>query len=119
MSPRTLGLLVPLGLSAVMAGGTVLVGWGAVPALAALFGAFAGRRVRRVGGTAALAALLAWGGLLVVDALGPRFGAVAAGLAGVMRLPAAALVAVTLLFAALLAWSAATLAAAVGRVAMR
>ena len=119
VSPAAARLLVPLALAAVIAAATVLLGWWAVAAVAALFGLVAAGRLRRVPGTATLAALLAWGGLLVVDALGPRFGAVAAGLGGAMTLPAAALIALALAFAALLAWSAATLAEAVGRVALR
>jgi hypothetical protein len=119
VSPAAARVLVPLALAAIMAAATVLLGWWAVAAVAALFGLFAAGRLRRVPGTATLAALLAWGGLLVADALGPRFGAVAAGLAGAMTVPAAVLVAVTLAFAALLAWSAATLAEAASRMALR
>ena len=66
----------------------------------------------------ALAGAVAWGALLVADAA--AFGTVARTLAGVLRIPAPALVLRTLAFPALLAWSAATLAAAVRpRVASR
>jgi hypothetical protein len=111
-------LLVPVALAAVMAAATLLVGWWGVAAVAALFALFAAGRLRRVAGTAALAALVAWGALLLFDALGPRFGAVAVALSGVLTLPAAAIVGVALAFAALLAWSAAAVAEAVARRAL-
>jgi hypothetical protein len=82
------------------------VAWWVLPVLAALAGAW----LRR-GSDAALAAVIAWGCLLLIDAVGGRFAALAASLGGVMGLPPAVLIVVTLAFAALLAWSAATLAA--------
>lgn len=113
------GLVV---LTALMALGTALLGWAAVPLVAALFVALAPRipalgratpsfwdRSVPVSVLAAPAGALAWGALLAVDATGARFGAVLRMLAGVMQLPAAALVAATLLLPALLAWSAAAL----------
>jgi len=65
----------------------------------------------------ALAAVVAWGALIVVDALGGRFSALATSIAGVLRAPAAALLVVTLLFGALLAWSAAVVGGEIGRLA--
>lgn len=64
----------------------------------------------------ALAAAIAWGALVVVDALGGRFAALATSIAGVLRVPTAALLVVTLLFGALLAWSAAVVGGEIGRV---
>jgi hypothetical protein len=52
-----------------------------------------------------------------VDSIGGRFATLAASLAGVMRVPAPALLLVTLLFAALLAWSAAVVGGEIGRLA--
>ncbi|MEP6621501.1 MAG: hypothetical protein ABJE47_19395 [bacterium] len=63
----------------------------------------------------ALGALLGWIVLLVVDAgIGP-FARLATALGGAMSIPAPALLLMTVLFAALLAWSAATVAAEIGR----
>lgn len=100
---RRLTTLVLLAL--IFALGTA-VAWWALPVLAALAGAW----LRR-GTDAALAAVIAWGGLLLIDAAGGRFGALAASLGGVMGLPPSALIGVTLGFAAMLGWSAATFAA--------
>jgi hypothetical protein len=115
VTPRAPRLLIVPGLAAVMAAATLLGRWWAVAVVAALFGLFAAGRVRRVAGTATLAALLAWGALLLADALGPRFGAVGGGLAGATGAPVPAIVVLTLAFAAALAWSAATVAEAVSR----
>ena len=101
--------LVPLTLAFLFA--TWLLGWWAVPIVAGAYGLLA-RRHRHVGGSAALAATLAWAILLAVAATGERFGAVLAALGGLAPVPAAVFVVVTLLGAPLLAWSAATLAAA-------
>jgi hypothetical protein len=79
--------------------------WGVV--IAALFVGAAQWQRPGIAWTTALAAVVAWAVLLLVDAAGGRFGAVASTIAGVMQIPAPALVVVTLLFAGLLAWSAA------------
>ena len=50
-----------------------------------------------------------------MDSIGGRFVTLAASLAGVMRVPAPALLIVALLFAALLAWSAAVVGGEIGR----
>jgi hypothetical protein len=90
------------------------LGWWAIPATAALWGL-----MRPIGGRPALfaaaAAALAWTAWLVVDALSPRgdFGGLATRLAGIFSLPAPALIAFTVLFAALLAGSAAYVAGAI------
>jgi hypothetical protein len=95
---------------------TALLGWLAVPALGAVLGAVAGRRVRAVrgAGSIAAAAALGWAGLLAVDAARAPLWPLARRLGGVMTLPPVALLGVTLAFAALLAWSAAVLGAALG-----
>ena len=87
------------------------VGWWTVPAVAALWG-WQRPSVPRPILAAALAAPLAWGVWLAVDAVrgGGAAGVLAGELASVMRLPAPALVLITLLFPALLAWSAAAVA---------
>ena len=91
-----------------------LIGWSMVPATAALWGALL-PSTRRPAFVAALAAALAWASWLLIDVIVGHgtFGVLAARLASVMQLPAAGLVAVTLAFAALLAWSTAAVAGAI------
>ncbi len=94
---------------AVMAGATRLVGWWAVPLVAA--GAARLPDVARASaGGAALAAALGWGALLAWGAVGAGLGAVGIVLGRVFSLPPAAVLALTLALPALLAWSAAALA---------
>jgi hypothetical protein len=91
-----------------------VLGWWAIPATAAFWGIL--RPVaRRPALVAAAAAALAWTGWLLVDALSPRgdFSGLATRLAGIFSLPSPALVAITIVFAALLAGSAAYLAVAI------
>ncbi|HJR35330.1 MAG TPA: hypothetical protein VJ817_10300 [Gemmatimonadales bacterium] len=91
-----------------------VLGWWAIPATAALWGLL--RPIaRRPAPVAAAAAALAWTGWLLVDGLSPRgdFGGLATRLAGIFSLPAPALLAITIVFAALLAGSAAYLAFAI------
>lgn len=112
-------MIFVLGVAAAMAALTWLVGWWGVLLVAAAVG-FA--RFHRGGGGwgVALAAAIAWGVLLVADAAAGPFRVVAGTLAGVLRIPAPALVLLTLAFPAPVAWSAATLvAAARQRVAAR
>ena len=87
------------------------LGWWAVPAVALLWGGLR-PAVRLPAFTAAVAAGGAWGAWLVVDrtAGAGSVGILAERLGGVMNLPAAALFALTVIFPALLAWSAAALA---------
>lgn len=98
-------VIVVLALAVVFAAGT-FVAWWMLPILAAIAGAW-----RRRGWEVALAGVLAWSAILLYDAARGPFPALASAVAGVVGLPAAALVVVTLAFAALLAWSAAALAA--------
>ena len=89
--------------------------WGLV--IAALV---AGMVLHRRGGAAwvvALAAVVAWGALLAADTLGGRFPSLATSIAGVLSVPIVALLIVTLLFGALLAWSAAVVGGEIGRFA--
>ena len=88
-----------------------VLGWWAIPATAALWGIL--RPIaRRPALFAAASAALAWSAWLLVDAMSPRgdFSALAVRLGGVFSLPAPILLAVTVIFAALLAGGAAYLA---------
>jgi len=90
------------------------LGWWAVPATAALFGIL--RPVaRRPALFAAASAAIAWSGWLLADGLSSRgdFSALAVRLGGIFSLPAPALPAITVIFAALLAGSAAYVAGAI------
>ena len=100
--------LMRLGIAtAAIAFGTWVAGWWAVPVLALVAGFLAWRP-----SSVSLAAALAWTILLVVDTTAGNMSAIATTLGNVMGLPAPAVVAATLLFPALLAWSAATLGGA-------
>ena len=94
------------------------LGWWGVVVAALLAGVVLSRR-RGVAWLVALAAVTAWGALILVSSVGGRFATLASSIAGVMRLPPALLVIVTLLFGALLAWSAAVLGSEIGRLARR
>jgi hypothetical protein len=94
-----------------------LLGWWAIPATAALWGIL--RPIaRRPALLAAAAAALAWSVWLLMDGLSTRgdFSGLATRLAGIFSLPAPALIAVTVLFAAILAGSAAYLGGAISPV---
>jgi hypothetical protein len=95
-------------LSELFAVGTYALGWWTVPVIALLW-AFLTRDANRAM-FAALCAALGWTTLLLLDlARGPVL-TMASRLGGVMGIPSMALLAVTLVFPALLAWSAAALA---------
>ena len=85
--------------------------WWMVPAVALLWGGLR-PAVNRPAGTAAVAAGAAWAVWLVVDAVagGGALATLVSRLSGVLHLPSYALFAVTVLFPALLAWSATALA---------
>lgn len=102
------------------AGLTWLVGWWGVPLVGVAAGVVA-RGTRRVGVWTALGAALGWLVLLAADAaIGPAaLARLTSDLGGVFRVPGVVLVLVTLLFAALLAWSAAVLARAAALAARR
>jgi len=97
---------------------TWIAGWWGVPLVAAVVGAVLCAR-RGIAGLTALAAVIAWSVLILVDGASGRFGALAGVVAGTLQLPAGALLMVTLLFAALLAWSAAAVGVEIGRVRRR
>ena len=103
-------MIFVLVISAAMGGLTWVLGWWGVAVAAAIVG-FVFSEYGGGGWRVALAAALAWAVLLAADgAMGP-FGTLGTTLAGVMKVPAAVLVLLTLIFPALLAWSAATLVA--------
>ena len=95
---------------------TWLVGWWGVVIAALVAGAVLSHR-RGVAWLVALAAIAAWSALILANAVGGRFATLASSIGGVMRVPPALLVLVTLLFGGLLAWSAAVLGSEIGRVA--
>lgn len=88
------------------------LGWWAVVPIAIVAGALP-PRFRLGPGAMALAGMLGWGALLVVQVTHPAFGALLERVASVFQLPGAALVIVTLLYAMLLAWSAAVIGGAI------
>jgi hypothetical protein len=96
--------------AAAMAALTWLIGWWGV-LLAALVIGFVFRANGGGGWRIAIAAALAWSVLLAMDAVSGPIGLLGRRLGGVMQVPAIVLVLVTLLFPALLAWSAATVVA--------
>jgi len=108
---RRVGLILPSAL--LIASATWFVGWLSVPAIAFAYGIWQ-REVWPV----TLASVLAWSALLITDAIGGRFGALAAAVAGVIGIPAAGPVLGTLVFVALLAASAAALGSFVGAAVM-
>ena len=108
------GLARVLLLALALAVGTWTLGWWAVPVIGAAWGVLQ-RGLPRRGREAALAAALGWGGLLAVDAIGGALGRVAGVLGGIFPAPGAALIALTLVFAAALAGLAAYVAGARAR----
>ena len=107
-------MIFHLRLAVVFAFATWIIGWWGVAIVALIAGVIyrgEGGRAGRV----ALAAAEGWAMLLLVDAVGGRFGRVATTIAGAMSLPAAALLVVTLLFPALIGWSGATAASSLTR----
>ena len=89
---------------------TWLLGWWGILVAALIIGVVF-HKYRGGGWRVAAAASLAWGMLLAVDAAAGALGRVATMLGGVMGVPAAGVLLLTLAFPAALAWSAATIAA--------
>ncbi len=116
MTSRTAPFTLVLVLAFVLI--TWVFGWWGVALLAFLAGALAWSSDGRPWITA-LAAALAWGALLLTNVTGGRFATLSSSLSGVMRIPAAALVVATIIFAALLAWSGAVLGGELGRLVAR
>jgi hypothetical protein len=96
--------------AAAMAALTWLLGWWGVLVAALVIG-FVFRAEGGGGWRIAVAAALAWTVLLAIDAASGPIGLVGQRLGGVIRVPAVVLVLVTVLFPAVLAWSAATVVA--------
>lgn len=107
-------MVVPI-VAAAMAVLTWLIGWWAVPLVAAFVGGTLYVR-EGVAWRMALAAAIAWALLLMVNATTGRLSVAATTLGGVLRVPGVVLVLITLAFPALLGWSAATVAIAVRRI---
>ena len=101
-------------LAAAFALATAAFGWWTVPLIAVVWGALA-RALRGASLIAAIAAAAAWGALLLWGAVHGPVRALAVELAGVMHVPAVALVAATLAFPAVLAWSGTAVMAHRGR----
>ena len=97
---------------------TWLVGWWAVVVVALVAGALP-VRLRLGGGMMAAAGALGWTMLLARHALHPAFATLLQRVGGVLQLPGVALLAVALLYAALLGWSGATVGGAVVRALRR
>jgi hypothetical protein len=108
-----MSIVITIVLAAVLAAGTMLYGWWTVPVLAFLWGLASLGRVRRAAGLAALAAVLAWGALLALDGMSGHLVGLGALFGRVARQPPAVFFVLSLVFPALLAWSAAALGASV------
>lgn len=97
-----------LALTAVLAVATVLIGWSAVPVVAAVWVYSMPRRGAVI--YAAVAGALAWGGLLLWYARSAPIGAADALVTEILGVPARSLIVLTLAYAALLSGSAALVA---------
>lgn len=109
-------MLALLAVAAAVATLTWILGWWGV-VVAALIAGVLLRRRHGAAWLVALGAMVGWSALIVVDMLGGRFSTLAGSISGVMRVPVPALLVVTLLFGALLAWSAAVVGSEAGRLA--
>jgi hypothetical protein len=109
-------MIFVLVIGAAMAALTWLVGWWGVALLAAIVG-YVHFREGGGGWRVALAAAGAWGVLLVIDVVSGPFATVTRTIGGVLRVPGPVLILLTLAFAALLAWSAATFVAGLRQLA--
>jgi len=97
---------------------TFAVGWWGVAVLA-LFWALVTESIRRPVRFATICAAAGWGSLLLLDAVRGPIGELASRFGGVMGVPPVALIAITLIFPALLAWSAASIGLALRRMIPR
>jgi hypothetical protein len=107
-------MIIHLVVAGAMAGLTWLLGWWGVPVAAVILGFVFhhdGGRAWRV----SLGAMEGWAILLLVDVLDGPFARVSSVVGGAMSIPAPALILTTLLFAGLMAWSAAVVGAELGR----
>jgi len=109
-SPRG-GLGAPLfALTLCFTGATIAVGWWGVPVIGLIWGVWGARYARpgtMIAPLAAASAVTAWAGLLIWTSTRGPLALLATTLGAVIGVPAAALIAITLGFAAVLAWSAA------------
>lgn len=104
---------IAIAVALLVSAGTWGLGWWAVVPVAAVAGWYF-RDAPRIAAWTAAGAVLGWMLLLALDALGGRLGALARVLSGTVALPTPALVVLTLAIPAILGWSAATLAGALG-----
>lgn len=93
-------------LAVAFAAGTLFVGWWSIPAIALVWGWLVGP-ARRPATRAAAGVAVAWIAFLMHDAMRGPVGKLARTLGALMHLPSVVLVVVTVLFAIILAWSAA------------
>jgi hypothetical protein len=110
-NPRATPAVVFFVLAMCFAGATLAIGWWGVPIVALGWGVvsqrYLGYRVR-VAAFAAASAVCAWAGLLLWTATRGPLLLLSTTLGAVVGIPGPVLIAITLAFAALLAWSAAT-----------
>ena len=90
-------------LTVLAAAGTWLIGWWAVPLIALLYALY--RREGVAPTEVAVATMLAWSALILVNVGAPAFRILVARLGGVFPVPGAVVLLVSVLFAGLLAWS--------------
>lgn len=102
-------------LAAAFAVATLLFGWWGVPIVAIAWGAIAWR-TRGSGLIAALAAVIAWTVFLAWSASRGPVGELASTLGAIMGAPGVAIVGLTLLFAAALAWAGGRMAAGIAAI---
>ena len=86
---------------------TWLGAWWCVPVVAALYAIW--RRSTGAAVEAGLGAMIAWGALFLINAGQPAFTVLLTRLGGVFPMPGAIVLVIAVLFAGLLAWSAARL----------
>jgi hypothetical protein len=96
-------------LAAAFALATWTLGWWAVPVVAMVW-TFIFRGPSSAPWKTAMAAVIGWGGILLWTAAVGPLGELARRVAGIMGVPAAGIIVLTLVFGGLLAWSAATIA---------
>jgi hypothetical protein len=100
-----MSLLRVVVLAALFAAGTWFIGWYSVPGIAAVYALLL--RSRTAPSEATLAAVLAWGALLARVALHPAFTTLLSRLTVLFGMQGTFVLVLTIVFAAVLAWSAA------------
>lgn len=108
-------MIALIGIAVLAAGFTFILGWWGVAVVAIgagiVFSEDGGRPWR-----VALAGLIGWVLLLLLDMMSGRFVRLTTAVSGSMKIPSVALLVVTLLLPGLLGWSAAIIGAAIGQV---